>query len=95
MDSDGNKGAARRTLLLVSLVSLVVGMLIGSRVDRFTESVWRVKLVARCEVHYHEPPFSAVALACPGVDYLRLSPLPMIRAWPSGLSSITSGSRRV
>ena len=60
---------------------LVVGILIGSRVDRFTNDVWRVKLVARCEVHYHKPPISAVALACPGVDYLRLWPLPMKQPW--------------
>ena len=59
-------------VILVSLGFLVLGMALGSRIDRFTDDVWRVKLVARCEVHYHKPPVRAVALACPGVDYIRL-----------------------
>ena len=38
-------------------------------------------MVARCEVHYHKPSIRAVALACPGVDYIRLWPLPVIQPW--------------
>ena len=67
MNSDGTRSAARRGLMLLPLAFLALGLLLGSRIDRFTDDVWRLRLVARCEVHYHVPPISAVALACPGV----------------------------
>ena len=68
-------------IILVSLVFLLLGMALGSRVDQPTEDVWRVRLVARYELHYHKPPISAVGLACPGVDYMRPWPLPVIQPW--------------
>lgn len=42
--------------------------------------VYTLKLVAGCYPDYHTP-IHAVALACPGVDYTRLWPLPVERPW--------------
>ena len=49
---------------------------------RLTETVWTVRLVAGCETDYHTS-IRAVVLACPGVDYKRLWPLPVVQPWQS------------
>ena len=73
-------GCLARVVLLV-LACLVVGILIGSRIERPTLFVWRLKLAAGCELDYHVAPVSAIALACPHVDYIRLWPWPMVQPW--------------
>ena len=39
------------------------------------------RTLPRCEVRGHLPPVSALALACPGVDYIRLWPRTMVQSW--------------
>jgi hypothetical protein len=68
-------------LLLLDLL-LLAGLALPGRVRRLTETVWMVRLVAGCEADYHTT-IGAVALACPGVDYMRLWPLPMVQPWQS------------
>ena len=54
--------------------------LLADRLEEHIEGVWRVELVGRCYVDYHTS-IQAVALACPGVDYIRLWPLPPEQPW--------------
>ena len=68
------------------LACFAVGVLIGSRIERFTPFVWQLKLVAGCELDYHLAPVGAIALACPHVDYIRLWPWPMIQTWEEQVS---------
>jgi hypothetical protein len=49
-------------------------------VRKLTEDIWTVKLIKGCEMDYHTS-IRAVALACPGVDYMRLWPLPVVQPW--------------
>jgi len=65
-------------LVLFNLV-LLPAVLFSSRTEKLTEEVWSLKLAAGCNLDYHAP-IHAVALACPGVDYIR--PLPVTQ--PSG-----------
>jgi len=62
-------------------ISLAVGYMLGGRIDRCTDKVWCLELVAGCELDYHVPPVNAVALACPGVDLMRIWPLPIVQPW--------------
>jgi hypothetical protein len=57
-------------LLLLDLL-LLAGLALPGRVRRLTEEAWTVRLVAGCELDHHSL-MGAVALACPGVDYMRL-----------------------
>ena len=52
------------------------------RVRRLTETVWTVRLVAGCEMDYHTS-IRTVALACPGVDSMRVWPPPVVQPWQS------------
>ena len=73
-------------IALLLLARLTVGVLLGSRIEQFTPSVWQLKLVAGCELDYHVAPVSAIALACPHVDYIRLWPWPMVQPWEERVS---------
>ena len=48
--------------------------------ERYSEGVWTLKLAGNCDLDYHAN-IHALALACPGVDYLRLWPLPVEQPW--------------
>jgi hypothetical protein len=65
-------------LVLLNLIFIVV--FLASRVEQHVEGVWSLDL-GRCYVDYHVP-IQSVGLACPGVDYIRLWPWPMVRPWP-------------
>ena len=71
-----------RFLLFLLLLAPLAGLALPGRVRRLTETVWTVRLVAGCEMDYHTP-IQAVALACPGVDYMRVWPLPVVQPWES------------
>ena len=58
-------------LVVLNLI-LLFGLLL-SRTEKLTDDVWAVELVDRCFLDYHTSSQS-VALACPGVDYIRLWP---------------------
>jgi hypothetical protein len=68
------------TLIIATTCSLAVGLFLGAastRIHRLTDTVWTVELVGRCSLDYDTAPARAVALACPGMDYLR----PPVPAW--------------
>jgi hypothetical protein len=69
----------RPILVTVALITLLIWVLILTQPRRLVEGVWTVKL-AGCYLDYHTP-IHAVALACPGVDYTRLWPLPVEQPW--------------
>ena len=69
----------KRQALWLLLASLLMAGLLASRVERLTEGVWTAEL-GRCSLDYHTSP-KALALACPGVDYARLWPLPVEQPW--------------
>jgi len=52
----------------------------ASRTEKLTEKFWTVELVGGYALDYHATQ-RALALACPGVDYIRLWPLPVTRPW--------------
>ena len=58
-----------------------IGLALGAAstpIHRLTDTVWTVELVGRCSLDYHTAPTRTVALACPGMDYLRLWPWPPV-----------------
>ena len=72
----------RLILIIATLVAIFVwlAVLVETRTDKLTDDVWSVELVGRCYLDYHAN-IQAVALACPGVDYVRLWPLPVVQPW--------------
>jgi hypothetical protein len=76
----------RAILIILALITVLIWdlaagqTLLAGRVDELTQGVWSVKLVRGCHLDYHAP-IQAVALACPGVDYLKLWPLPPEQPW--------------
>lgn len=66
------------TLILVATLAIAVG-----RPRELMPHVWTVD-AGSCSVDFYSPPAQrryTIALACPGVDYIRLWPLPPIRPW--------------
>ena len=61
-------------LVIVDLLFLAGLHLMTGGMRKLTDTTWTVKLVAGCEIDYHTT-IGAVALACPGVDYMRVWPL--------------------
>ena len=57
-----------------------LAVLAETRTDKITHDVWSVNLVGHCCLDYHAN-IHALALACPGVDYIRLLPVPVQRPW--------------
>ena len=72
----------RPILLILALIALLTWALaLGAAPPRqLTEDVWTVELVGDCYLDYHSN-IQAVALACSGVDYLKLWPLPVEQPW--------------
>jgi hypothetical protein len=62
------------TSLNILNLSLIAAFLVGSA-EELVDGVLTVKL-RNCHLDYHAN-IHAVALACPGVDYIRLWPLPV------------------
>ena len=60
-------------LLILNLTFLAIFVATGA--EKRTDDLWTIKL-RRCNLDYHTP-IHAVALACPGVDYIKLWPLPV------------------
>ena len=59
--------------IIISVLTLV------GTAEETIEGVWTVRLRS-CYLDYHTN-IHAVALACPGVDYIRLWPLPVTQPW--------------
>ena len=73
-------------LLLLDLL-LLASLALPGRVRKLMESTWTVRLVAGCEMDFVTS-VGAVALACPGVDYMRVWPLPVVQPWQETLGPI-------
>jgi hypothetical protein len=67
-------------LVIVDLLFLAGLRLTTGGVRRLTDTTWTAKLVAGCEMDFVTS-VGAVALACPGVDYMRVWPLPVVHPW--------------
>jgi hypothetical protein len=66
----------RRQLAFLVILALLTALL-ATRVDKLTDNVCTLYVVGGCYLNYHAS-IQAVALACPGVDYIRLWPLPVV-----------------
>jgi hypothetical protein len=64
--------------LLILNISLIAAFLVGTA-ERLTDDVWTVRLRG-CYLDYHES-IHTMALACPGVDCIKLWPLPVEQSW--------------
>jgi hypothetical protein len=70
----------RKQLAFLVILALLTTLL-AARVDRLTTGVYTLKLIGGCYLDCHVP-IQSVGLACLGVDYIRLWPLPMVQPWP-------------
>jgi len=70
----------RPILITLALITLLIWSLALTQPRKLVEGVWTLNLDTHCHLHYHAN-IPALALACPGVDYIRLWPLPLERPW--------------
>ena len=66
----------RFILVTLALVVVLAWGLAFTQPHKLTEGVYTIQ-AGKCYVDYHSF-IHAVALACPGVDYIRLWPLPVV-----------------
>jgi hypothetical protein len=85
------KGAGTRKRLVLWLI--LAGLLLASKVEKLTDGIWTVEL-GRCSLDYHTS-VRTFALACPGMDYIRIWPLPVVKPWeePERLPGPRSGEK--
>jgi hypothetical protein len=69
-----------RFLLFLVIVDLVFLYLATGGVYKVTSTVWAAKVVVGCELDFWTSR-GVVALGCPGVDFYRLWPLPVVHPW--------------
>lgn len=69
----------RPIVLTLALITVLIWVLALTQPHEFVEGVWTVRLRS-CYLDHHTP-IHAVALACPGVDYIKLWPLPVEGPW--------------
>ena len=69
-------------LVILDILFLADLFLTTGGVRKLTDDIWTVKLIRGYEMDYHTK-IGAVALACPGVDYMRVWPLPVVQPWES------------
>ena len=66
-------------------ITLVVGYIVTSfNIDRSIPGSPTIELVGRCELIYFSTslqPVNTLVIACPGMDYFRLWPLPITHPW--------------
>jgi hypothetical protein len=79
--------AKKIIFLLILNLSLIAAFLVSSAEERI-EGVWTVRLRG-CYLDYHTP---TVALACPGVDYMR--PRPVEQPWQATPDPLPGGYAR-
>ncbi len=78
----------RKTIITIFLVALITMPLVyaalAARTTYTIDGVKSIRLVDRCELDYFDntvQPVRTLALACPGMDYIRLWPLPIQQLW--------------
>ena len=69
----------RAILIIMALVVVLIWGLALLQPERFSDDVWTLHL-KDCDLDYHIP-IRSIALACPGLDYMRLWPLPVEQPW--------------
>ncbi len=69
-------------LVVVDLLFLAGLYLTTGGVYKLTNTAWTVKLPAGCEMDFRTS-VGVVALACPGVNYMRVWLLPVVQPWES------------
>ena len=70
----------RPILITLALITVLIWVLALTQPRRLVEGVFTLNLTGGCRLDYHAN-IHAVALACPGVDYTRLWPLPVKQPW--------------
>lgn len=66
------------------LITLLLAVFLVSRVEQPLPGATSIKLMAGCQVDLLDSrlqPVLTVALSYPGVDYIRLWPLPVLKPW--------------
>ena len=66
------------------LITVLLTLLLASRVDRILPGATSVELIAGCEIDFLETtllPVFTVALACPGKDMIRFWHFPVTQPW--------------
>ena len=73
------------TIFLVALITMPVAyVMLAARTTYPIEGEKTIRLVGRCELDYIDntvQPVHTLALACPGMDYISLWPLPIQQPW--------------
>jgi hypothetical protein len=73
-----------KVFFLTFLVTALLVLLLASIISRHVSGVIEVRLIAGCQVEFHDihtqPVFTTV-LACPRIDSIRLWPLPILQPW--------------
>jgi hypothetical protein len=92
-----------RVFFLALLATVLLVLLLTSRISRHTSGEVVVKLVADCQVELddiHTQRVFTTVLACPRVDSIRLWPLPFVQPWyeepilPAGSQEASEDMRR-
>ena len=77
------------TIFLVALMTMPVSyVILAARTTYPVDGVTTIRLVGRCELDYFDntaQPVHTLALACQGIDYIRLWPLPVQQPWDEDL----------
>jgi hypothetical protein len=66
------------------LITVNLTLVLLSRVERILPGAISMELIAGCEIDFLDTrlqPVFTIALACPGKDFIRLLPLPVIQPW--------------
>jgi hypothetical protein len=91
-----------KVFFLAFLATVLLMLLLASRISRYESGVTEIKLVAVCQVEFydiHTQPVFTTVLACPRIDSIRLWPLPFLRPWyeepilPAGSQEAKTGMR--
>ena len=73
-----------RILVLLLLAGAILASLLALRPYQKISGVRAVRLPARCELELYDQtvqPVATAVLACPGVNAIRLWPLPVLQPW--------------
>ena len=78
----------RNTILLITLIALInmplAYAVLAARTTYPIDGVKTIRLVGRCELDYFDDkaqPVQTLTFAFPGMDYIRLWPLPIQQPW--------------
>ena len=74
--------------LLIAFIAVLTGIILSSvKTDYSIEGARVLPIIAGCELWTIDEPIQteiSIAVACPGVDLVRIWPLPVVMAWDEG-----------